>query len=72
MVSYSYIQDNGEWFDLSLEDGVRQQCCSCSLVHDIEFKKTRKGIQMRFLRNERATAAARRKHRRRMRIVIDE
>jgi len=72
MAAHKYVQDEGEWFLLSLEDGVRQMCCSCSLVHDIEFRKTRKGIEMRFLRNERATAAARRKHRHRMRIVIDE
>jgi hypothetical protein len=75
-----YVQDeaDGEWFDFTFKHGVRQQCCSCSLVHDIAFrwvtdKRTRSGrrMQMRFIRHERATAAARRNLKKNV-VIVEE
>lgn len=35
-------------------------CCDCALVHTIDFRILDGGVELRFARNERATAAARR------------
>jgi hypothetical protein len=45
--------------------GYKMACCDCGLVHDMEFDyiKKDKRIVFRARRNARATAAARRKHR---------
>lgn len=57
-----YVKDppEGAWFPLSLKDGVRQQCCGCGLTHDLKFRRRGVRLEMRFVRHERATAAARR------------
>lgn len=41
-------------------DGYRIGCCSCGLVHDMQFVIVDHQIALRARRNERATAAKRR------------
>ena len=52
--------DRDEWFPVTLRHGIRQQCCSCGLVHDIEIRRRGSKLEMRIVRHERATAAVRR------------
>lgn len=68
-----YVEDGpeGDWFAFTLAGGVRQQCCSCGLVHEIEFRRKGGKLQMRFMRNERATGAARRSRKRKV-VIVDE
>lgn len=51
---------DGEWFAPRMR-GYRMMCCDCGLVHRFDFRKTDDGIEMRGSRDERATAAARRR-----------
>ncbi len=64
---YPQVTD-GEWIK-PLMSGWRMKCCSCSLVHVVKFKVIRQGKRNTVLLsatvNNRATAAARRKPRRR-------
>jgi len=53
-----------------LAGGARQQCCGCGLTHDIEVRRKGRRYEMRILRHERATAAARRA--RKKTVVIAE
>ena len=39
----------------------RQRCCDCGLVHDVTYIKKKGGGMVKIKRNDRATAAARRK-----------
>lgn len=64
---------------LKLEDGVwvrpkhrgfKEQCCDCGLVHRWDFRVVDEGVEFRVFRDERGTAAARRKLKRRV-IIID-
>lgn len=57
-----YVEDGpeGDWFPFTLKSGVRQQCCGCGLSHDIFVRRRGRRLEMRFVRHERATAAARR------------
>ena len=55
-----HVEDPGSWFSFPLKDGVRQQCCGCGLTHDIYMRRKGRGFEMRIVRHERATAAARR------------
>ena len=50
---------------------LRLACCSCHLVHDIELRRKGNKTEMRILRNERATQAMRRKHKRKV-IIVEE
>jgi len=38
-------------------------CCECKLVHDITFRRRNTILEIKMTRDERATAAARRKRR---------
>jgi excinuclease UvrABC ATPase subunit len=69
-MSLKYVDDGGEWFSFTLKEGARQQCCGCGLTHDIEVRRKGRRYQMRILRHERATAAARRA--RKKTVVIAE
>ena len=68
-----YVQDgpDGEWFPVTLKHGVRQMCCGCSLVHTLEFRRRGRCLEMRFVRHERATAAARRARKKTVVIADD-
>lgn len=64
-----YMEANGwtKWIQPVMR-GYRMACCDCGLVHDMDFKVVRHGkrnnVQLRARRNERLTAAMRRKKRR--------
>lgn len=64
-----YEDDQGEWFLLG--KGFRLACCSCALVHDLETRHRNGKTEMRIVRNERATAGLRRKHKRKV-VIVDE
>lgn len=50
----------GEWVPTSMRRH-RNQCCDCAMVHEIDFRVTKKErLEMRVRVNRRATAAARR------------
>lgn len=57
----------GEWYHLHRK--WRQQCCGCGLVHDWDFRIVDNKIEARIMINERGTAAARRKLRKKVVIV---
>lgn len=50
----------GEWV-LPIKRGYRMACCDCSLVHTMDFRIHEGSVQFRVFRNNRATAAMRRK-----------
>ena len=54
-------QTDGEWIILSNYPFHKIACCDCGLVHKFEFKKVVGGLKFRAWRDERATAARRRK-----------
>lgn len=56
-----YTQRADEWFRVSPAHKIG--CCDCGLVHLLEFRIVDGEIEMRALRDERATAA-KRAHRR--------
>lgn len=65
-----YEHDDGDWF--RVPKTLMQQCCSCGLVHAIDFRQHKKeGLQMRFTRDERATSAARRSRKKNV-VIVDE
>lgn len=51
---------DGEWFAPHMKK-LRIMCCDCGLVHKFQFRRVASGIEMRVWRDERATAAARRR-----------
>jgi hypothetical protein len=59
-----------DWFPL-VGGKLRHQCCDCGLIHDVEGRKINREIELRFKRNERATAACR-KHKKKKVLIIDE
>lgn len=64
-----YEHDDGNWFLVPKQ--LRQQCCSCGLIHVIDFHQKKDGLHMRFKRDERATAAARRSRKKNV-VIVDE
>ena len=59
MGEYYQITD-GEWIR-PRKKKHRHQCCGCGLVHDQEYRIEDGRIEYRVFRNDRATAAVRRK-----------
>ncbi len=61
---YPVVQD-GEWVQ-PIRKGYKMACCDCGLVHKLNFRlvpfKAGKKIQFQASRDERATAARRRKN----------
>lgn len=51
--------------------GFRLKCCSCGLVHTVDFRDNGLGQEIRVERHERATKAARRALHRKV-VIIDE
>jgi hypothetical protein len=49
-----------EWYRPAMRN-YRMSCCDCGLVHEVQFKVDGKELHMRVRRNERATAAVRRR-----------
>lgn len=63
MARYPSVQD-GEWIR-PVKRGYKMACCDCGLVHRVDFEHVKWGngrkIIFRAYRDERATAAKRRK-----------
>lgn len=58
----NYIQrKDGEGFTVKSKTLTRWQCCDCGLVHDLVFVSGKGVIGVAAKRNNRATAAVRRK-----------
>lgn len=58
---YHHVTE-GEWFPVDRKDN-RDQCCDCGLVHKVNYRVTDKSkIEVQVFRDERATAALRRKY----------
>lgn len=51
---------DGQWVRVPPE-GIYVECCSCSLVHAIDFKTVKGKMYWRWKRTERRTTEARRK-----------
>lgn len=51
--------DDGKWV-VVVRRGGRHMCCDCASVHSFDIRDTERGTEMRFRRDKRATAAARR------------
>lgn len=60
-MSKGYYQiTDGEWITVP-KRGFKEQCCSCGLVHKLNFRINTKGqVEIQTFRDERATAAVRR------------
>jgi hypothetical protein len=60
-MSRGYYQiTDGEWVIIPRR-GFKEQCCSCGLVHRLNFRINAKGqLEVQTFRDERATAAVRR------------
>ena len=54
-----YPQKDGEW--MQPKRGYKMACCDCGLVHRVEFRVVKGRVQFRAWRDNRATAARRRK-----------
>lgn len=58
-MKYAQLYD-GDWV-IPVMKGWRMRCCSCSLIHIVDFKIVGKSVHLRARVCRRATAAARRK-----------
>lgn len=54
-------REDGEGFVVPVERVFRLACCDCGLVHDVVFALEGKTLAMAAKRNNRATAAKRRR-----------
>jgi hypothetical protein len=52
----------GEWTRPRMRN-FREQCCDCGLIHRLDFRIVEGWIEFRTRRDDRATAAARRRFR---------
>lgn len=64
-------KDIGEGWVQVAKRGFRLRCCSCGLIHTIDFRIQEDRIEIRMERHERATKAARRAIQKRVVIVDD-
>jgi hypothetical protein len=56
-----YQVTDGEWLPVFMKNN-KDQCCDCLLVHKVNYRINDKGsIEVQVFRDERATAALRRK-----------
>lgn len=53
-----YNAKDGEWITIPKRN-LQLTCCSCGLVHDLQFKITNGVISFRAFRNEKATEQVR-------------
>lgn len=52
--------ESGDWVTPVMR-GYRMRCCDFGLVHELNFKIKGRSVTFQVIRNERATAASRRK-----------
>lgn len=60
---HQHIDGDGEWVRLKSLNGFRIRCCSCRLVHVLDFKIVGKTIAFRAKIDKRATTRARKRMR---------
>lgn len=73
MAKYPYVEDVEDedgWLKIT-KRGFRLKCCSCALVHEIDFKHVNGELYIRMDRHEAATKAARRAIRKTV-VIVDE
>lgn len=68
MAKYPHCEDG--WFPV-YKRGFRLKCCSCGLVHTIDFKHKDDTLFLKIDRHEGATKAARRAIRKTV-VIVDE
>jgi len=56
---YQQLVD-GEWVE-PVRKGFKEQCCSCALIHKVDYRIVDGRVQFRATVDKRATAAARRR-----------
>lgn len=56
-----YVQSDGEWVRPA-RLGYKMACCSCGLVHRMQFRVVKGHVEFRAWRDNRATAQRRRKN----------
>ena len=63
MGKITVIEENEDgWSDpIDVTDGIRLLCCDCQLAHDFKFEYSGGKTYMLLSRNNKSTAAARRK-----------
>lgn len=62
MTRRKYVQVfDGDWVEPTPQRGHRMKCCDCGLVHVFDFRYRDGKVQFRPRRDNRATAAVRRK-----------
>lgn len=54
-----YWASDGEWIEVPMR-GFKEQCCSCGLIHKVDFKFVNGKLQFKATVDNRATSAARR------------
>jgi hypothetical protein len=54
------VAADGEWLQFARK-GHKLVCCDCGLVHDVEFGIVNGHVEVKFKRNNRSTAAMKRK-----------
>lgn len=54
------IQQEGEWVTPKMRN-FKLMCCDCNMVHRMDFRVIDGAVEYRVFRDNRATAAARRK-----------
>jgi hypothetical protein len=64
-----YKDATDEWIR-PIKNGWKLSCCDCHLVHTIDFRIVNGSIELRIMRDNRATGAKRKGVKKRM--VIDE
>lgn len=69
MPRYPDVVDD-DWFPV-IKRGFRLRCCSCGLIHTIDFRESKNGQEIRIKRHEAATKAARRALHRKV-VIVDE
>jgi hypothetical protein len=67
-MKYTQVHD-GEWFEPKPQRGHKTRCCDCGLIHRMDFRVRDGKVQIRAVRDKRATKAFR--QRRPAVMVID-
>ncbi len=61
-IRYEQLSD-GEWIGIHVgREGFRDRCCDCAAIHVVHYRTDHEGgLQMKAVRDKRATAAARKR-----------
>lgn len=59
-MKYAQVYD-AEWFEPKPQAGHKMRCCECGLIHRMDFRVRGGKVQIRAVRDKRATAAFRKR-----------